>query len=339
MRAILIVPWVWVVASVPLGLFVARLLRASREAADASLGRPLARRLPTGNPIRPAIWGLALGLAALAAAATTTSELASTAGPGSSLWPVRLRLESLKVALQADPQARAMVHLRIAAERAAQLEALPGPNSDGGADVLAANLQSHVQAAAAALPGLAGATTPGAAELRARGFSAVYTEVAKLEHVVAQTCRASPTPECPAVQSALSTSTELLVALAPAPPAASPSAPPVAVGPPPAGSPPPLLGVAPAPGSSSPPSTEPPSGSPPAAASPPATTAPVTSPPVTTTPVPSPTSSPSPSPSPSPAGSSAPTPSAPPAAAPSQSPPAPTPAAASTSAPPPSPTP
>lgn len=329
MKALFIVPSVWIAVSVPLGLLMARLLRASREAGKAGSGRAgLGRqrigidRRRTGNPVIPVVSIVAIVLAALAAAATTTAELATTAAPGSTLWGVRLRLEALRVAVQPDERSRAMVHLRFAAERATQIVELSGEGRADDVAVLAGNLREHLSKAQSSLPQLRTDSSAFADRLRERGFETVRHEIQVLSQVVTTTCNDAPTAECPALQSALSTSNRLLVALAPTPPPVVGLSPVVA--------PPPTAGPVPEPPSPSLDPTEAASTTPPILTTPPiATQSPVDT---TGSPDPSPTD-PSPTvtsadptssvPSPSPSGSSTPTTPAPP---PTTEPPAPAPA-------------
>lgn len=87
-------------------------------------------------------------LAAAAVIAVPTAALANGSMPGTSLYPVKLRIESIRIALAGGPAGRARLHAEFAHRRAAELAYLlsTGDRIDHASAVLA-NLRANAEAA------------------------------------------------------------------------------------------------------------------------------------------------------------------------------------------------
>jgi len=166
MRALLLILAAWAVLSIPLGVLIGRVLRLQRET-DVIGWTPRLERLAGQAPLqrstpwraglaalRPAVGALVLVLVAMPA----TVAFASDAAPGSALWPMRLKLEDARIALERDPARDVTLHLQFAARRLDDLGAMAEAGS-AEAEMLGsllANLQRHTSAAAEGLDHLQG---------------------------------------------------------------------------------------------------------------------------------------------------------------------------------------
>ena len=124
MRLVLAVLVGWVGLALVVSVPVGRMLRQARRSLETDEGGVLAWGGPAAVRTPPVRWAsLALVAAAVAAVVALPAGLAAAerAAPGSALWPVKLRLEDLRVATTRDASDAVRLQLRLAARRVEEL--------------------------------------------------------------------------------------------------------------------------------------------------------------------------------------------------------------------------
>jgi diguanylate cyclase (GGDEF)-like protein len=190
-----------------------------RVAARAGSAR---RRPRVPSLLRRMALRLAAALLVLAVATGTVMvPLAEAASPGDLLWPVKLRVEALRLALERDPAGDVVLHLAFASRRVEELQTLV---MDGDPSALvtrvAGNLREHTGAVVQGLPELQAAGRA-VLELRARVEATLAQHVAVFRALVSKACGdgallATPrSGACVSLAQALASSTRTLQIVSP----------------------------------------------------------------------------------------------------------------------------
>jgi diguanylate cyclase (GGDEF)-like protein len=151
-----------------------------RRSSDAGIPRPSRPPRSAAQIVRNATGGVVASLMVVALALPSLVAAAGWAQPDDRLWGAKLVTEDVRLLLAGDPQARAEVHLSIAADRLAAALLDPGP----APELLLDDLDAHVRAARALSDDL-----PPAAAARIR--VALDRQVLLIDAVSDQRARAS----------------------------------------------------------------------------------------------------------------------------------------------------
>lgn len=193
---------------------------------SAAVGEPvraLARkgsRRATRARARRAIGRTAVRLGAativLTALMIPTSAMAQNALPGNPMWQVKIAMERLRIALDANPVRRLERHLAFAERRVEELSALLPYRRDGQAVAdIERNLRSHLTAARSTLDHTGDGTTGEQARRRARG--AIQQYVQDLQAELASSCSGRTSGACDAARRLVAASNGALQAIAASP--------------------------------------------------------------------------------------------------------------------------
>jgi hypothetical protein len=156
-------------------------------------------------------------LTAALVAGPATVVLAENARPGDILWPVKLRIEEVRLALERNPEGDVALHLEFASRRIGELQyVLASGTQTSLVASVADNMAGHTDAVGLILRELVVAGRVDAPTLRAQVQMVLRQNTEILQALVATACagagdrRAPPEAACPGLQRALERSTEVI---------------------------------------------------------------------------------------------------------------------------------
>jgi diguanylate cyclase (GGDEF)-like protein len=199
-----------------LGLMAWRGRRWAGGVVRVAAGAGSARRLGVSSLLRRMALRLAAALLVLAVGTGPVMVLAEVARPGDLLWPVKLRVEDLRLGLERDPAGDVVLHLAFASRRVEEVQTLV---MDGDPSALvtraARNLREHTDAVVHGLTELQAAGRA-VLELRARVEATLTQHVAVFRALVSKSCgdgallATPPSAVCVGLAQALASSTRNL---------------------------------------------------------------------------------------------------------------------------------
>jgi diguanylate cyclase (GGDEF)-like protein len=178
--------------------------------------RPAARR-PRVVPLK-AMRAIAAALLLLGGVVAGPAVVVASenAMPGEFLWPVKLRIEAARLALESDPSDEARLHLEFASRRVSELEQMVAMGGDRSAmSSVISSLEAHTESTAHIVGWMARPEAP-ISGLLVQAEGILSQNVGVLETLVATACGESneppapPEAACPGLRQALGSSREVL---------------------------------------------------------------------------------------------------------------------------------
>jgi diguanylate cyclase (GGDEF)-like protein len=200
------------------GNYIAVDRRASEDPPPVlEVSHGLAARRPRVAPLK-GMRAIAVALLLLGGlvAGPTVVVASENAMPGEFLWPVKLRIEAARLALESDPADEARLHLEFASRRVSELEQMVAMGGDRSAmPSVISSLEGHTESTADIVGWM---TRPEASVsgLLVQAEGILSQNVGVLETLVATACGegneppAPPEAACPGLRQALGSSREVL---------------------------------------------------------------------------------------------------------------------------------